>query len=132
MKILEAFGEWLSVNGEAIYQTRPWSIFGEGPTQMVGGHMNEYKNRGMSYSGEDIRFTTTKDAFYAVFLSWPGEGRVRIKSLVGNPFMGRQVTGVELLGHGPIGWEMDHLGFFVDMPAEKPCQYCYSVKINLR
>lgn len=128
--ILEAFGEWLQVNGEAIYGTRPWSIYGEGPTKMIGGHMQEGHNKEMSYTGEDIRFTTSDDAFYAVFLDWPGAGRTRIKSLVGNPFMGRRIERVDLLGHGPVEWKMDHLGFFINMPNERPCNYCYSVKIG--
>jgi alpha-L-fucosidase len=129
--ILLGFGKWLETNGEAIYGTRPWVVSGEGPTEMVAGHMLEHKNFGKDYTGEDIRFTTKGDTFYAIFLEWPGPGRATIKSLKGNCFVGRKIAGVELLGHGKVEWKHGAYGLHVEMPDAKPCDYSYVLKVTL-
>ncbi len=129
--ILLAFGKWLETNGEAIYGTSPWVISGEGPTEMVAGHMREGENVGKSFTGEDIRFTTKDDTFYAIFLDWPGPGTATVKSLKGNCFVGRKIAGVELLGHGKLAWKSGARGLHVDMPDTKPCDYSYTLKIAL-
>ena len=54
--VLLAMGRWLSVNGEAIYGTRPWKISGEGPTKVVGGTFHDTATK--PYTSQDIRFTT--------------------------------------------------------------------------
>ena len=129
---LKAFGQWLAVNGEAIHETRPWARYGEGPTHMTGGHMNEKENAGKAYCGEDIRFTTKGDSLYAFFLAWPGAGPATIHSLGGNPFLGRRIEQVELLGRqGPIAWRHDELGLHVEMPVERPCDHACALRIKM-
>jgi|GEM_PF-1843768 len=68
--ILLAMGDWLRKFGSAIYGTRAWSVYGEGPTKMGGGSFSAP----VAGTGEDIRYTRTKDtsAVYAIFLGWPG------------------------------------------------------------
>ena len=34
-QMLLEIGRWLKVNGEAVYGTRPWKVYGEGPTGVV-------------------------------------------------------------------------------------------------
>ena len=67
--ILDAIAAWMRVNGEAIYGTRPWRRFGEGPTQLPTGQMAE--DQAKPFSSEDIRFTSGKDALHAFFLELP-------------------------------------------------------------
>jgi alpha-L-fucosidase len=81
-QVLLTMGEWLSKYGEAIYKTRPWYTYGEGPTKEPEGH---FKNREeflkIKYSAADIRYTTKKDVVYATLLGWPGSNKeVLLKS----------------------------------------------------
>ena len=78
-RLLE-MGKWLKINGEAIYCTRPWKVFGEGPTQVKGGHFNE--DAASRYTASDIRFTTKAGVLYAMVLGCPRRrSPVTIKSL---------------------------------------------------
>lgn len=78
-KILLEIGAWLKVNGEAIYGTRPWKVYGEGPTKEEQGHMGERRGR-PEFKAEDIRFTVKGRTLYAITLAQPS-GMLRVKSL---------------------------------------------------
>ncbi len=68
-KILYRVGDWLQVNGEAIYGTRPFTISGEGPTEVIEGHFSEDKQK--DFTEKDIRFTTKGDVLYLFVLGVP-------------------------------------------------------------
>jgi len=68
-----------AVNGKAIYGTRPWLVFGEGPVLAKGGAFKE----NFQYTARDIRFTTKGKTLYAIALGWPDDGKVVIQSLAG-------------------------------------------------
>src|SRR5439155_5482629 len=113
-RMLLEISDWLRINGEAIYGTRPWKVVGEGPTQVVGGSFNDTKRQ--AFTGQDIRFTTKGSTLYAIALAWPGE-QVVIKSLAGKP-----IKSVELLGHrGRLDSKDTPEGVQVKLPAKRPC-----------
>jgi alpha-L-fucosidase len=108
--VLLAIGRWLDVNGEAIYGTRPGRQFGES-------------------GAKGYRFTTKKNALYAIALDWPGREAVIISlgSKAG------KVTSVRLLGHsGPLPFKQDAQGLRITLPASAPdgLTHAYSFKIT--
>ena len=68
-------------NGEAVYESRPWKVFGEGPTKTPEGHLADLGFNG--FGAEDIRFTQSKDGrtLYTILFGWPQDGEVLIRSL---------------------------------------------------
>ncbi|MEI7986133.1 MAG: alpha-L-fucosidase [Armatimonadota bacterium] len=65
--ILREIGAWLMVNGKAIYETRPWKVYGEGPTKVLEGHFTDVKRD--SFTQEDIRFTQREGVLFAIVLA---------------------------------------------------------------
>jgi alpha-L-fucosidase len=106
--ILDGLERWFAVNGEAIYGTRPWRVFGEGPTRPPSGEMNE--GGAPAFTSADIRFTQKAGALHAILLDWP-EGEVRIAALAG-----MDVQRVELLGGGPVAFARAADGLRLRLP----------------
>lgn len=131
---LEQIGDWLDVNGEAIYGTRPWRIYGEGPTQPESGHMNERTVHSEPYTARDIRFTTKGDTLYAIALAWPDDGSLAIQSLgENNEQYEMQIHSVELIGHdAPLQWSRSNEGLTVQLPEKKPCEHAFVLRIRPR
>jgi alpha-L-fucosidase len=125
-RILLNIGRWLATNGEAIYGTRPWKIFGEGPTKVVGGSFKDTARK--AFTSEDIRFTTKGNTLYAIVLAWPGDGKIKIRALAGDD---RKTKSVSLLGStAPLKWTRSADGLIVETPAQKPGDYAFTFKIE--
>src|SRR3989440_6001263 len=76
--VLLDVGAWLNVNGEAIYGTRPWRIYGEGPTKVAAGSFHDTATT--HSTADDFRFTTKRDVLYAIGLAWPTKGEAVVHS----------------------------------------------------
>jgi len=127
IRILKELGKWNRVNGEAVFGTRPWIRFGEGPVKAL-----QSRARVSPFSARDIRFTQSKEGkwLYAIIMAWPGE-QVVVTSLAMDAEGSGEVKSVSLLGHeGQLEFTQDAEGLKVRMPAEQPCDYAFVLKIT--
>ena len=113
--LLNQVGDWLSINGEGIYATRPWKMSGEGPTKALGGKFTEGKVQ--KYTGQDIRFTQSKDGkmLYAFTLALPTDNKIVIKSLAATA---GKISAVSLFGCADkVQWSQTDAGLTISLPA---------------
>jgi alpha-L-fucosidase len=125
--VLLDVGAWLAINGEAIYGTRPWRIYGEGPTKVAAGSFHDTDTT--HYTAEDFRFTTKGDALYAIGLAWPKGGEAVIRSLAVTAG-GEPVQSVALLGsNASIKFDQRPDGLHVHLPTQSPAKYAYAIRL---
>jgi len=128
-KILRDMGRWLAANGEAIYGTRPWKVYGEGPTKVVGGSFHDTSTH--PYTSRDIRFTTKGNVLYAIVLGWPADGKVTIQSLAEGPGNFGGIREVRLLGPDrAVTWTRGASGLAVELPPAKTGEYAWVLRIT--
>jgi len=132
--VIDGITAWMKVNGEAIYETRPWKIYGEGPNMVKAG---KFEGDSVSKLGaKDIRFTRNKanTVVYAIALGWPAEPIVVQalgSSAATNP---GKVTNVELIGTGvKLKWKQSAEGLRVELPTQyRPASnYAAALKVSL-
>jgi alpha-L-fucosidase len=127
-QVLRDVGSWLSVNGEAIYGTRPWKVYGEGPTKVVTGAFHDADIS--DYTAEDFRFTTKGKALYAIELGWPSSGEAVVHSLASSAPGGERVESVVLLGSdAKLQFQQQTDGLHIQLPAQAPGKYAYAFRV---
>jgi alpha-L-fucosidase len=141
LKIVAEITAWMDVNSEGIYGTRPWKIYGTGPSTLPKGS-HEYvdwtkwggfneANR-TDLTANDVRFTTKGSTLYAFVMGWPQPFILLQPLALGSQQNPGKLRSVELLGHhGKLTWKQDESGLRVDMPAEKPSSHAITLKIAL-
>ncbi len=125
--MLHELADWTAINGEAIYGTRPWLVYGEGSVKAKGGAFKE----NFAYSAKDIRFTTKGKTLYAIALGWPAENKVVIRSLAKTDDAAvNKIKRVELLGYqGKLKFTQTVEGLTVELPDKKISAVTCALKI---
>lgn len=124
IRIVSEIGAWLKVNGEAIYATRPWKTYGEGPSTAAveKGQFDGQKDVGAKpFTAEDIRFTRAKDGttLYAIVLAIPPDAKVTIKSLATkSEYWPGGIGSVRLVGGGKLPFTRDEAGLHLALPEK--------------
>jgi alpha-L-fucosidase len=130
--ILQRVGEWFKINGEAIYSTRPWNVFGEGPHMIKAGSFQGESTGKLDAS--DIRYTRNKanTVVYAIALGWP-EQNVVLRSFGAAAAKPPKVTHVELLGSPEkIRFKQTAQGLNIEQPRQKPASdYAVVFRLSL-
>ncbi|MGH2271762.1 alpha-L-fucosidase [Anaerohalosphaeraceae bacterium U12dextr] len=122
-KLLAELGPWMEMNGEAIYGTRPWKVYGEGPTVVGGGHFKE----DYPFKADDIRFTTKGNTLYAIALGVPTT-ELKIKSLAGV-----SITDCRLVGSKEkLQWTQDAEGLTIKPVRQWPCDHAVVFKMKIK
>jgi alpha-L-fucosidase len=125
-KILSDMAGWMQVNGEAVFGTRPFQTYGEGPTVI-----RDFRVKTLPYTPQDIRFTVKGDVLYAAALGVPPTA-LTIKALrQDSPYAQGEVSGVELLGSpDKLVWSRNNDGLTINLPANAPNAIALVFKIE--
>jgi len=129
--VLLGIGDWLGKFGEAIYGTRPFVVFGEGPTRLKFG--GEYAREQLNYTPEDIRFTTKSDIVYAIQMGWPGAGHETLLKTFSAKSRQHslKIKSVSMLGSDEkIIWSLREGGLAVTTPLSPPDEMAVVYKIE--
>jgi alpha-L-fucosidase len=132
METLNGITKWMEINSEGIYSSRPWKIYGEGPStniKIVAGNFNEDKKG--DYTAEDVRFTSKGSTVYAFVQGAPVKEAV-VKALgLTSPQQPGKIIKVELLGaKGDVNWKQEDGALKVQMPAEKISDIGVTLKVE--
>ena len=146
ISVLEEVGDWLAVNGEAIYGTRPFQIHGEGSmqgkdTDFDVSHIERQTRKGVleetgeeKFSASDIRFTTHGNVLYAIIMGRPDTETIRIRSLAEGVRPGLpDIERMDMMGGADnLCWKRDASALTVRIKGEFPSPYANVVRIVLR
>ncbi|MEL6389634.1 MAG: alpha-L-fucosidase [Bacteroidota bacterium] len=124
-QVLLEMGDWLKRHGEAIYGSRPWTVYGQGPTVQPEGHFDNHREfLKLKYSNQDIRYTTQDKIIYATILGLPEAGSdYNLNAFSSSIPDVEQVVHVEILGQdNTVSWSQLESGLKITIPegAEDP------------
>ncbi|MES2327612.1 MAG: alpha-L-fucosidase [Pseudomonadota bacterium] len=127
--VVDAITRWTRRNGEAIFGTRPWRRFGEGPTRPPEGMLNE--DQAKPFTAEDIRFTQKNGALYAIFMEWPERESV-IASLAGKALTGAVIERIDLVGGPQLQFRSEDDALRVTLPRAADGAFVPALRISGR
>jgi alpha-L-fucosidase len=134
-EILLQIGAWLNECGEAIYGTRPWYTYGEGPRKEAAeteeGQQKKFYE--LKYTAADVRYTVKDNTIYALFLGRPAENQpVLLKSFAKAVVPGNLgITRVKMVGtNKEVAWQLQNDGLTLRMPEQVPERMATVIKIE--
>ncbi len=113
----------MAVNSEGIYATRPWKIYGEGPSTKVvipknGKEFDPNEGKKPDLTAEDIRYTTKGPVIYAFVQGWPSSTATIPALGTTSPQNPPKITSAHLLGYSePLRFTQEPTGLKVTFPA---------------
>jgi alpha-L-fucosidase len=134
LKTLAGITDWMAVNSEAIYSTRPWKISGQtAPLSPPSEDTSFNENKRRVFTADDVRFTKKGQTLYALVMGWP-EKQAAIPALGSNSkHAPGKIENVELLGHsGKLQWTRDDAGLKIELPEKKPCDHAVVFRVSGR
>ncbi|HTQ40833.1 MAG TPA: alpha-L-fucosidase [Pirellulales bacterium] len=127
--VLQGLAKWMDVNGEGIFGTRPWTVYGEGPTKVTGGMFNEGR---VKYTADDLRFTTKDGTLYVFCLGLP-TGEVNVKALGLSAATTKPVSDIKLLGSDQkLKWEQTDEGLTIHPPEKFASEEVAAFRVNFK
>jgi alpha-L-fucosidase len=129
VNVLLGIGDWLMINGEGIYGTRPWIVAEEGPTMTPAGSFTD--NKPVQYTVKDIRFTSKGSTVYAFCLDVTTDKKIIIKSMALKADSSKKIKSIELLGSKEaIKWVQKEEMLVINAPKALPCKEAVTYKLN--
>jgi alpha-L-fucosidase len=126
---LQDMAAWMKVNGEGIFSSRPWKVYGEGPTQVPRGRAADQP---LPYTQNDIRFTTRDGRLYMFVMAIPTEA-IAVKSLGLAAGLAPPIAVVSLVGSNePVRWKQDEDALRIEKPARMPSADVISFKVTFK
>ena len=124
-------GAWLDRNGEAIYGTEPWKIYGEGPTEIKTGFATDQEAK--PYTTSDFRFTRKGYNLYVISLACPQDGTAAVHALgLAGEVKGQRIEAVDLLGsQQKVEWLQTTDALNVKLPPDAACEYGFALRVRL-
>ncbi len=135
LNILDEIAAWIPANGEGIYETRPWKVYGEGPGMVKNqekGHFGGVKDV-RPYEAGDIRFTSKGETVYAFCMMKPTNG-IQITSLGKNSKLcGKTVSSVKMLGcKEKLSWKQEGDALVINQPSKLPDWQVVALKVEFK
>jgi alpha-L-fucosidase len=132
ISILEEIGVWTAANGEGIYGSRPWKIFGEKSEEAKAVKPGRF-NENYKFNAKDIRFTTKGNTLYAFCLGKP-ETDIIVKSLAKtSKFLDKPISSVALVGSTEkLSWKQTADGLVIKKPVKLPVWQVIGFKIEFK
>ena len=136
IKIVKQIGAWMQINSESIYDTRPWVIYGEGPTAEAANPINAqgFNEGRQKYSAKDIRFNRKGDkVLYVTLLGVPTED-ITVKALGSRTAQNsRKIKNVTMLGSAEkVAWAQAQDSLTITCPAAVPASEAVVYKVEFR
>ncbi|NGN62770.1 alpha-L-fucosidase [Streptomyces sp. A7024] len=127
--VLDALSAWTDACGEGVFDTRPWRVYGEGPSGVEGAKARE---KTIAYTPEDVRFTCRGETVYAHLMAWPPARTAVLRSLgTAAGLLGRAPRRVELLGDGtPLRFTRHPEALHVELPETPPTEHVQVLRIE--
>jgi alpha-L-fucosidase len=136
LKIVEGIADWTAANGEGVYATRPWKVYGEGPSTIKAtqqkGHFGGLSDT-RPFQPTDIRYTAKGNTLYAFCMATPVSD-IKMTSLGKNSkYLDKAIASVTMLGSKEkLNWTQDGDALVITKPANLPTWQVVGFRVEFK